>query len=262
VLSTAGRIFHVYASRVVAELSDARQAVLEVDGLTRGSLWIGASTTPGVYVLPPIIGEFHHRYPGVEVKLKLGNSRAIEERVRANTFDLGIVGGHGLMPGETCVAAGVLDELVLIVAPDHPWAKRRTVDASRLANEPFLSREDGSATRQVTERALQRADIKYQVAMELDHPEAIKRAVMAGLGVGFVSLHAVTDELASGRLRIVSLQGLRIERHFHVIQHEGRVLSASARAFMGLLDRAKLGKRPRKVRADCRWVRPVQRRAG
>jgi len=261
-LSTAGRIFHVYASRVVAELSDARQAVLEVDGLTRGSLWIGASTTPGVYVLPPIIGEFHHRYPGVEVKLKLGNSRSIEERVRANTFDLGIVGGHGLMPGETCVAAGVLDELVLIVAPDHPWAKRRIVEGSRLASEAYLSREDGSATRQVTERALQRADIKYQVAMELDHPEAIKRAVMAGLGVAFVSLHAVTDELASGRLRTVSVRGLRIERHFHVIQHEGRGLSASARAFMDLLDRAKLGKRPGRVRGDRRRLRPVQRRAG
>jgi LysR family transcriptional regulator, low CO2-responsive transcriptional regulator len=235
-LSPAGRIFHGYATRIVTELSDARQAVLEIDGLTRGSLLLGASTTPGVYVLPRIIGSFRERYPGIDVKLKIANSRAIEAGVRANTFDLGVVGGHGLMPGEACLTAGVLDELILIVPPKHPWVHRRTVEPARLASEPLLSREDGSATRQVTERALQRADIRFRVAMELDHPEAIKRAVIAGLGIAFMSFHAVRDELSAGRLQTVRIRGLRVQRHFHVIHHEARALSRSARAFMEMLE--------------------------
>jgi DNA-binding transcriptional LysR family regulator len=99
-------------------------------------------------------------------------------------------------------------------------------------------REEGSATRRVTERALQRAGIKLQVTMELDHTEAIKQGVMAGLGVALVSTYAVRGEVATGRLHLLRLRGLRIQRHFHVIHHEARRVTASARAFMELLERA------------------------
>lgn len=235
-LTDAGRIFEPYAARIVATVGDARQAVVEMDGLTRGSLLIGASTTPGVYVLPRVIAAFRERHPGIDVGLKIANSRMIEEGVRANDFDLGVVGGHGLGAGEQCLAAGLVDELVLIVPPDHPWAGGRAIEPGRLASQPMLTREEGSATRQVAERALQRANARFSVAMELDHPEAIKQAVMAGLGVAFVSVHAVRGELAAGRLRTVRVRGLGIQRHFHVIHHEARALSASARAFMELLE--------------------------
>ncbi|MBI2206483.1 MAG: LysR family transcriptional regulator [Candidatus Rokubacteria bacterium] len=247
-LTDAGRVFEPYAARIVTTVGDARQAVAEVDGLARGSLLIGASTTPGVYVLPRIIGAFRRRYPGVDVTLKIGNSRTIEEAVRANDFDLGVVGGHGLAPGEHCLAAGLVDELVLIVPPDHPWARRRAIEPSRLATQPMLTREEGSATRQVAERALQRADVRFSIAMELDHPEAIKQAVMAGLGVAFVSIHAVRGEVATGRLRTLRVRGVAIQRHFHVIHHEARTLSASARAFMELLAPAKPDRRPPRSR--------------
>jgi DNA-binding transcriptional LysR family regulator len=254
-LTDAGRVFEPYAARVVATVGDARQAMTEVDGLARGSLLIGASTTPGVYVLPRVVGAFRECYPGIQVRLRIGNSRTIEEAVRANDFDLGVVGGHGLAPGERCLAAGLVDELVLIVAPEHPWARQSVIAAERLASQPMLTREEGSATRQVAERALQRADVRFTVAMELDHPEAIKQAVMAGLGIAFMSVHAVRGELATGRLRTLRVRGLRIERHFHVIHHEGRALSASARAFMEVLARERAprpsrsaGKRGRRAR--------------
>lgn len=263
-LTEAGRIFEPYAARIVATVGDARQAVVEVDGLARGSLLIGASTTPGVYVLPRIIGAFRQRYPGIDVRLKIANSRVIEEAVRANDFDLGVVGGHGLAPGEECLAAGLVDDLMLIVPPDHPWARRHTVEPGLLARQPLLTREEGSATRQVAERALQHANVRFTIAMELDHPEAIKQAVMAGLGVAFMSVHAVRGELAAGRLRTVRVRGLRIQRHFHVIHHEARTLSASARAFMELLEHAKPGRpggeqdgrRTKRVRAGERPVTP------
>lgn len=235
-LTEAGRVFEPYAASVVAAVEGARQAIVELDGLSHGSLLVGASTTPGLYVLPGIIARFRARYPGIELRLQIANSRLIEERVREKELDLGVVGGHMLGPGQECLAAGLLDELVLVVAPEHPWSKRRDIAPARLADAPLLMREDGSATRRVTERALRQAGISFRTGMELDHTEAIKQAVMAGLGVAFLSTHAVRGEVATGRLRALRIHGMRIHRHFHVIHHEARRLGASARAFMQALE--------------------------
>ncbi len=238
----AGRVFEQFAERAVSAVEGARQALAELDGLAHGSLLIGASTTPGLYVLPRIIAAFRGKYPGVDVKLHIANSQAIEARVRERELDLGIVGGHALRPGEECLTAGMRDELVLIVSREHAWARRREISADSLVEHPLLVREEGSATRSVTERTLQQARVKFRVAMELDHTEAIKQGVMAGLGVAFVSMYAVQGEIAAGRLHALRLRGVRVERHFHVIHHEARRVTASARAFMDLLDQAARGR--------------------
>jgi DNA-binding transcriptional LysR family regulator len=234
-LTEAGRLLEERSQRVFATLADVREAVGELQGLQRGSLLIGASTTPGIYVLPALIGRFRRRYPGIQLRLRIANSRVMEEAVRAHELDLAVVGGHGLAPGEECLAAGLVDELVLVVGRRHPWARSREVAPARLAEEPLLVREEGSATRQVTERTLERAGVRWRVGMELNHTEAIKQAVMAGLGVAFVSVHAVRGEVASRRLAAIRLRGLRIRRHFHAIHSEARTLSAGARAFVAML---------------------------
>src|SRR3989441_3212242 len=246
-VTEAGRVFERYADGAISSVEGARQALADLDGLAHGSLLIGASTTPGLYVMPAIVAAFRARHPGVELKLQIANSQVIEGRVKERELDLGIVGGHAVGPGEECLAAGMLDELVLIVPPGHAWAKRRDVVPESLADQPLLVREDGSATRSVTERALQRAGVRFRVAMELDHTEAIKQGVMAGLGVAFVSIYAVRGEVATGRLRALRLRGIRVQRHFHVIHHEGRRVTASARAFMELLEEA--ARRPERVEA-------------
>src|SRR5262244_1871477 len=235
-VTEAGRVFEQFAERAVSAVEGARQALADLDGLAHGSLLIGASTTPGLYVLPAVVAAFRTRYPGVDVKLQIANSQTIEGRVRERELDLGIVGGHAVRPGEECLAAGMLDELVLIVSPQHAWARHRDIAPELLVDEPLLLREEGSATRSVTERALQQARVKFRVAMELDHTEAIKQGVMAGLGVAFVSIYAVHGEIATGRLHAIRLRGIRVQRHFHVIHHEARRITASARAFMELLD--------------------------
>jgi DNA-binding transcriptional LysR family regulator len=235
-LTEAGRVFQPYATQVINAAEGGRQAVLDLGGLGRGALLVGASTTPGIYVLPPAIARFRVRYPGIELKLSIANSRTIEERVRARELDLGVVGGHVLGAGEQCVAAGLVDELVLIVPRDHRWAKQREIGVDKLRDEPLLMREEGSATRYVTERALQQAGLRCKAAMELDHTEAIKQAVMAGLGIALVSVHAIRGELATRRLAALRVRGLHLRRHFHVIHDEGRRLSASAQAFLTMLE--------------------------
>lgn len=249
-LTEAGRVLEDHAHRLFASLASAREAVADLSGLKRGSLVLGASTTPGIYVLPGIIAAFQKKYPGVALSLRIANSALIEEQIRGNELDLGVVGGHPLRLGEECVAAGLLDELVLIVPPSHPWARRREILPSLLEGERLLVREEGSATRQVTERAIQRAGGHIKASMELGHTEAIKQAVMAGLGVAFVSIHAIRGELAADRLRAVRLRGLRIQRHFHIIHNEARTLSASARTFIELL---------KDTRADLRQLRGATR---
>lgn len=233
-LTEPGRVFEDYATRVVATLAAGRHAIAELDGLKRGSLVVGASTTPGTYVLPARIAKFREQYPGITVALRIANSRTVQERVRDGEVDLAVIGGHVLGPSERCIAAGILDELQLIVPPDYP-VKDGVLSPGRLARERLLIREEGSATRQATERALREAGVTLRPAMELDHTETIKRAVMAGLGVAFVSRYAVEDEVRSGRLRALSVQRMKIRRHFHVIHDERRPLSASARAFITFL---------------------------
>lgn len=235
-LTEAGRLLEDHATRILTAVSSARRMIDELKGLERGSLVIGASTTPGIYVLPGIVAAFRRRYPGVDVSLRIANSRVIEERIRADEVDLGIVGGHILTATERCAASGLVDELLLIVPPGHPWAARREIASSELAGVALLMREQGSATRLVTERTLRRAGVAFTAAMELDHIEAIKQAVMAGLGMAFVSVYAVRGELATRRLSSLRLRGLRIERHFHVIHNRARTLTASARAFTALLE--------------------------
>lgn len=234
-LTEAGRLLEERAQHIFAAMADAREAIGELQGLQRGSLLVGASTTPGIYVLPTLVGEFRRRHPGIVLRLRIANSRTIEDAIRAHELDLGVVGGHGMAPGEECLAAGFLDELVLIVGRRHPWARLRELPPARLADEPLLTREDGSATRRVTERVLEQAGVRWTAGMELDHTEAIKQGVMAGLGAAFVSMYAVRGEAASRRLAVLRLRGLRIRRHFHVIHSEGRMLSAGARAFVAML---------------------------
>ena len=233
-LTEAGRVFADYATRVVATLAAGRQALAELDGLQRGSLVVGASTTPGTYVLPALIARFRGAYPGIDVALRIANSRIVEERVRDGEVDVAVIGGHMLGPGERCVAAGIVDELQLIASAKHPIGA--TISRAKLARERLLIREEGSATRQVMERALRETGIAVRPAMELDHTETIKRAVMAGLGIAFVSRYAIEDEVRAKRLRVVAVDKLKIRRHFHVIHDERRPLSASARAFVGFLE--------------------------
>jgi LysR family transcriptional regulator, low CO2-responsive transcriptional regulator len=128
--------------------------------------------------------------------------------------------------------------LVIIAAPNHPLANKRRVPLKQLANENFVIREEGSGTRAAMGHVFKAHGAAYRTSMEVTSNETIKQAVMAGLGVAFISIYAVRGEVATKRLHAVRLRGIRVQRHFHVIHHEARRIGASARAFMEILAQA------------------------
>src|SRR5918911_5762955 len=143
-LTEAGRTLMPYARRVVAALDDARHAVEELQGLERGTLRIGASTTPGMYLVPKIVARFKRRHPKIEVRLEIKDTRQIEEEVLRNEFDFGFVGGH-LIGNEVEVIPWLTDEIVLVAPPDHLLTRKKRVGLRDLRGERFISREQGSA---------------------------------------------------------------------------------------------------------------------
>ncbi len=231
VLTEAGRILEPYARRVVAALDDSQRAIEEYRGLEQGSLRIGASTTPGMYLVPRIIAKFKRRHPKISVHLGIKNTRQIEEGIISSEFDLGIVGGH-LISDEIETIAWRTDELLLTVPPGHRLARKRQITPGDLANETFINREPGSATQAVIERHLHLPNLRLESSLEMGNPETVKLAVKDGLGIAFLSKSATETELRSKSLIALNVRGLHISRELKIIYRKGRHLSRADSAFI------------------------------
>jgi len=230
-LTEAGRILEPYARRVVMALEDVRQAIEEYQGLERGSLRIGASTTPGIYLVPRLITQFKSQYPKMDIRLSIENTRRVEEGIVKNEFDLGFVGGH-LINEEVEVVPWLRDEIVLMVPPGHRLARRKRIKWADLSKEPFIFREPGSATRAVVEKQLQTRHLQVKEVLELGNPEAVKQAVVSGLGVAFLSRFTVEAELKAKILVVKKVQELPLVRELRMIYRKGKHLSRATGVFM------------------------------
>jgi len=233
-LTDAGRIVYDRAERIFAQVTEMRRALAELEGLERGYLRLGASSTPGLYLLPQVVAAFQRCHPGLKISLHLGNSRGVVEQVLADRVDLGFVGGYVESAGLQ-VQPFATDEVALVAPADHPLGGCRDVEPAQLHGETFIVRETGSATRQVTEEALDRLGIVPRRTLEMNSCEAVKRAVAAGLGVSFISRYAISLELAQGMLVAIEGPALRFPRLLHVISHKDTRPSAAALAFSAYL---------------------------
>jgi DNA-binding transcriptional LysR family regulator len=220
----AGLVLLDYANRAHALLSEAELALASLTGETAGSLALGASTTIAQYVLPELLGSFTRDNPGISATLISGNTEQIVAAVVAGKITLGLIEGPA-RSREVKTEPFLKDELALIVPAAHPWAARASAGAEEITALPLLMRERGSGTRQIVELALEKHHIKpgsLNLAMELDSTEAIKSAVAAGLGAGFVSRCALAKDSRLGKVfKIVTVDGLRIERDFLIVHAAG-----------------------------------------
>lgn len=233
-LTQEGKSMLAYASRILTQAEAARRTMAAFRGLDSGELVVGASLTIGNYLLPELFGAFRRSHPGVRLVLDIAPTHRIAEQVAGGTLDLGLVEADVSDP-ELETRPFHTDELVLIVPPGHRWAERWWVAVGDLPEEPFLEREPGSGTREIVQGRLAEQGVRVEPALELGSPEALKRAVRAGLGVAIVSRATVDLELQYGALKAVQVRGLRLTRPFLTLLHRDKHLSPVLSAFLGLL---------------------------
>jgi LysR family transcriptional regulator, transcriptional activator of the cysJI operon len=223
-LTPAGTALLKRANQARALLAEAEQEIAALTGDLAGELTLGVSTTISQYVLPRILRAFAKEYPRCRFSVISGNTEHIVKALEEQRVALGLIEGPARSRAVSC-AAFMEDELVLIAPAAHEWADAESISCAELAAAPLLMREHGSGTRHVVEMALERCGLKgkaLHVAMELDSTEAIKSAVEAGLGVGFVSRWALAKDVRLGRqIRVIPVAGLEIRRKFLLASSAG-----------------------------------------
>lgn len=233
----AGELLYGYARRMLELRTEAHQALAQFLGQVSGALKVGASTIPGEYLLPPLIGRFREKFPQVSVALSISDSRGIAEAVLGGRVELGVVGAR---PSHRSLDAVELmpDELVAVVPPGHPWCGRRQVTLEDLCSEPLIVRELGSGSREALEVALAEAGpglAGMRVIAEMGSTSAIKQAVKARVGVSVISKRAVEEECQHALLHCIKIKDLSFTRHFYIVTHGGRSRSPLCQTFFDFL---------------------------
>jgi DNA-binding transcriptional LysR family regulator len=238
--TAAGRLLHGYARRMLALREEAESAMSKHQGRMQGELVIGGSTIPGGYLLPAVLGVFKERYPEVSVRLHIEDTGGIVAGILAGTLEVGVVGAE--VKNRSIVQEKVLnDHMKLIVPAGHPWAGKKKVPLAALLAEPFIVRERGSGTLTSLQERLARIGHgleEFHVVAEMGSTEAIRHAVKSGMGVSIMSTLAVGNELASGGLWALAVEGLDLNRSFYLTRHRQRSLSPLGEAFIDVLKKA------------------------
>lgn len=228
-LTTSGEYMLVYARRVLATLKEAEDAAARLQRLEIGTLSIGMVST-AEYFLPRLLAEFRREHQGVDVRLAVGNREQLVRMLQANEVDIAIMGRP---PKEMATRAEpfAAQPHVFIAPPDHPLARRGRLPVEALHPFAFIVREDGSGTRASMESFFEKARFQPEVVMEMASNETIKQAVMAGMGLSYLSLHTVGLELDTRLLTLLDVDGAPVVRAWNVVHTLSRLLSPAAEAF-------------------------------
>lgn len=232
-LTEAGREVMATIERIELALSDCTQALHALRTLGQGEVAVGVIST-AEYFAPRALAGFLKEHPGVELKLSIGNRSDIIGALRGGRVDIAIMGRP---PEGLEVERAPLGEHphVVIAAPDHPMAGRGGIRPSELAGETFLLRESGSGTRGLMERLFAAHGVQPRVGMEIGSNETIKQAVMAGLGISFISAHTIAAEIADGRLVTLDVEGMPMLREWYVVYLKDRRLLPAPKALADFL---------------------------
>ena len=234
----AGQLLLSHATRMLQLQRETLQAMDSFQGRLAGDLHVAASTIPGEYVLPSLIGRFKEKFPDIVISLLIGDSRAVVDWVIDGRAEVAVVGAklahrgieyRELMP----------DELVVVVPVAHPWHGKKEIGLADLRAEAMLLREQGSGTRAAFESTLAQAgqDLSaFRIVGEMGSTQAIKQAVKAGVGVSVISRRAVDEECRSGLVWCLKIRDLKITRAFHIATHRDRSRSPLAEAFRSFLE--------------------------
>lgn len=229
-LTTPGEYMLVYARKLLATLKDAEDAAARLKQAEAGTLTIGMVST-AKYFLPRLLAEFRREHAGVDIRLAEGNREKLVAMLRANEVDIAVMGRP---PRELATRAEpfAAHPHVFVAATTHPLARREgPVDVESLRPHEFIVREAGSGTRAAMEAFFAEARVEPRVVMEMSSNETIKQAVMADMGLSFLSLHTLQLELEKGLLVVLDVEGAPVLRAWNVVHTLSKVLSPAAEAF-------------------------------
>lgn len=229
-LTTPGEYMLVYARKLLATLKDAEDAAARLKQAEAGTLTIGMVST-AKYFLPRMLAEFRREHEHVEIRLAEGNREKLVQLLQANEVDIAVMGRP---PRELATRAEpfAAHPHVFVAAASHPLATREAqVDVESLRPQAFIVREEGSGTRAAMEQFFADARLEPRVAMEMSSNETIKQAVIADMGLSFLSLHTLQLELEKGLVAVLDVQGAPVLRAWNVVHTLSKVLSPAAEAF-------------------------------
>jgi molybdate transport repressor ModE-like protein len=232
-LTDAGREVLAMTERIEAALLDCEQTLDMIAGRSGGHVSIGAVST-AKYFVPFAIAAFSRQHPKIDITLRVGNREDIREALRGYDLDIAIMGQP---PPDVPVEKRLLGEHphVIVAAAGHWLARDSGLAVVDLTYETFITRERGSGTRMLMEQFFQASDLQPKIGMEMDSNETIKQAVIAGLGIAFISLHTVASELQDGRLVVLDVAGLPVMRHWYAVRRLDKALMPPAQAMLEFL---------------------------
>ncbi|TYB82168.1 LysR family transcriptional regulator [Maritimibacter fusiformis] len=232
-LTRAGKAVAEASRDILGRMAELEQALRDLEGEVAGPLSV-AVVSSAKYVVPQLLGAFKRRFPKVEPHLEIANRQTVLARLATNSDDLCIMGQPP--EGLSVVERPFLENVIVPVArADHPLTSETGIALARLAREPLIRREPGSGTRKAVQALFAEAGIEAGAHLELDDVEAIKQAVAAGLGVAFLSLHALRLELLAGEVAVLDVAGFPLHRQWYAVHREGKHLSNAARGFLDFL---------------------------
>lgn len=238
-ITPEGSAFYDWTQEILSAIDAIPHKLKRLQTQSEGKLVLGASTLAGNYILPPILKRFKEVYPKVELSVHTGYGNEMVERIRRGAVDLAIVGKnlHWTQEAEVRFQPVAKDGLSLIVAKDHPLAKREIVYPQELSGAyTFIHSRPGSAMRSMVEHYLKQESVVPKSVLELGNHETMKRSVEQGLGIALISTVCIGEELASGRLIKVPLLHLdKISRQFVLVSDSAREYSHLEKAFAAIL---------------------------
>ena len=231
-------MFLRYASKILTARKDLLNALAEFSQGISGELSLGASTIPGEYLLPRLMGDFRKQYPRFTLSLKISDTSEIVRELLEGHIEFGLIGAkvnHPSLHHEKFEE----DEIIVIAPSDHPLARKKSVRFEDLLKEPWIIREEGSGTQMTVERVLRKKgkSLKdFKVAIEMGSTSSVKESVKAKLGLAFISRRAVEEELNRHLFTSITLEGLEsISRQIYIVSQRGKTVSPLGMEFLRFL---------------------------
>ena len=242
-LTTEGKIIYDYSRRILKLRDEAKERILRIKENESGNIFISASTIPATYILPYLLNDFKRLFPDIHAYVQTNDSEETLGMTLNNQAEIGFIGKQTLNR-RLNVETLWQDTLVLAVPGNHPWRKKDYVTLDEVSKEPFIIREKGSATREIVEEYLlkntDRSLYKFNIVCEMGSSEAVKEAIIAGLGASILSIHAIKRELKQGILINIPIKDCDIQRYFYLIYKRQFTLMPYHKLFLKFVKNYKL----------------------